>query len=143
MEDPYRVPVADQSFDVVMLLFVLHHVADREGQRRLFGECSRIARRAILVMEDTPEGRLERAVNTAWDYVLNFYLGVATPFTFRTTQEWKAEFERDGFVASSVERYRPVWPTLKTYHHTLFVLSRAGSPADIAALPQRRVRTGR
>jgi ubiquinone/menaquinone biosynthesis C-methylase UbiE len=130
LDDPYRVPVPDGSFDVVLLLFVLHHVGDAEGQRRVFDEGCRIARRAVLVMEDTPEGRFERAVNTVWDFVLNAYLGVATPFTFRTTAQWLREFERNGMVASHVERYRPMWPTLKTYHHTFFVLEKRAPGAS-------------
>jgi hypothetical protein len=31
-------------------------------------------------------------------------------------------FLEHGLVAVHVESYRPTWPTLGTYHHTLFVL---------------------
>ncbi|MGH2767467.1 MAG: class I SAM-dependent methyltransferase [Actinomycetota bacterium] len=122
IDDPYCVPLPDRSFDTVLLLFVLHHVPDTGGQRKLLEECRRLARRRVLIMEDTPATKLERLINTGWDWVLNFYLGVPTPFTFRTTGEWIEEFRSCGFETLRHERYRPIWPTLKTYHHTFFVL---------------------
>src|ERR671937_2750979 len=54
LEEPFSVPVRDGSFDVVMLLFVLHHVERWEDQERLLDEAVRIALRRIVIMEDTP-----------------------------------------------------------------------------------------
>jgi hypothetical protein len=39
-------------------------------------------------------------------------------------EEWIAVFEEQDLEAVHVESYRPKWPTLMTYHHTLFVLER-------------------
>lgn len=122
--EPLRVPVADGSHDVVLLMFVFHHMARYEDQERLLREARRIARRRIVVTEDTPGSRFERGINAAWDRLLNVRHGVPTPCTFRSTQEWTAVFEANDLSIVHVERYRPIWPTLGTYHHTLFVLDR-------------------
>ena len=124
LRDPFHVPVPDRSFDVAMLLFVFHHVESFEDQERLLDEALRVTRRRLLVMEDTPGSRVDRAFNMAWDWVLNLRHGVPTPFTFRGVEDWVDLFkERDLSIAHS-ETYRPLWPSLKTYPHSLFVLDR-------------------
>ncbi len=123
-DEPLRVPVADGSFDVVMLLFVFHHMHRHEEQIRLFDEACRIARRRLVIMEDTPRSRLDRALNTAWDWALNWRHGVPTPFTFRSPDGWQAVFKEHDLSIVHTETYRPLWPSLKTYPHSLFVLDR-------------------
>ena len=123
MEDPYRVPAPDGSFDVVLLLFALHHNV-YEAQGKVLGEATRLARRRLVVMEDTPRGPVDRAFNVAWDRVLNLRHRVPTPCAFREVGEWVGIFEEHGLLVRHVETYRPAWPTLWTYHHSLFVLDR-------------------
>ena len=124
VHDPFSVPVEDGSFDAVMLLFVLHHVAAYEDQDRVLDEAIRIARTRVIVLEDTPRTRLDLAFNRGWDWLLNLRHGVPTPFTFRGVDEWTKAFKERGLSIVSVETYRPRWPTLMTYPHTLFVLDR-------------------
>jgi SAM-dependent methyltransferase len=123
-EDPSRVPVADSSFDAVMLLFVMHHVARYEDQDRLLDEALRIARTRLIVLEDTPRTRLDRAFNTGWDLLLNLRHGVPTPFAFRGVDEWTRAFKERDLSIVHVDTYRAKWPTLMTYPHSLFVLDR-------------------
>jgi hypothetical protein len=60
--------------------------------------------------------------NSVWDKALNLRHGVPTPLTFRSIDEWTAEFMEHGLRIVGVESYRPFWPTLGTYHHTMFAL---------------------
>ena len=122
--DPLSVPVEDGSFDVVMLLFVFHHVDRWEDQERLLDEAVRIAKHRIVIMEDTPETRSDLVFNKAWDWILNRRHRVPCPFTFRRADEWTDLFKRRDLSIAHAETYRPLWPTLKTYPHTLFVLDR-------------------
>ncbi len=123
MDDPYHVPADDRSFDVVMLLFALHH-NPHEAQGKVLAEAARLARRLVIVMEDTPASRLDLVFNVAWDKVLNLRHAVPTPFAFRSVDEWREVFDELELAVRHVETYRPKWPTLMTYHHTLFVLGR-------------------
>lgn len=47
--DGRRLPFADNSFDVAYLAFVLHHTLN---PRQVIGECLRVARRSVIVLED-------------------------------------------------------------------------------------------
>ncbi len=126
LDDPLALPFADRSFDAVMMLFVLHHIERWDDQEALVREAARVARRRLLIIEDTPTSRLDRVMNVAWDWLLNLRHGVPKPFTFRTVEGWTEVFRRSGLRVLDTETYRARWPTLMTYHHTLFVLE----PAD-------------
>jgi len=123
MEDPFGVPAPDRSFDVVLLAFALHH-NPYEAQGKVLGEAARLFRRRLIVIEDTPFHAADRVANVLWDKVLNLRHGVPTPLTFRGVDEWMSTFPEHGLQAVHVESYRPLWPTLGTYHHTLFALER-------------------
>jgi ubiquinone/menaquinone biosynthesis C-methylase UbiE len=122
MDDPFVVPVDDASFDAVMMLFVLHHIEEWEDQERLVREAMRVSRGRLLILEDTPTSLVDRTFNVAWDWLLNLRHGVPTPFTFRTVDGWRQVFRGLELEERHAETYRARWPTLMTYHHTLFVL---------------------
>ena len=123
LDDPFHVPAEDGTFDVVLLLFVLHH-NPYEAQGKILDEAIRLSSRRVILIEDTPMSRLEWVCNSAWDKVLNIRHGVPTPLAFRRVEEWLSTFMEHGLQVTDVDSYRPMWPTLKTYHHTLFVLER-------------------
>ena len=122
MTDPLAIPAAEGAFDAVVMLFVLHHIERWEDQERLLMEASRVAGRRVILIEDTPTSRVDLALNVAWDWALNLRHGVPKPFTFRTVEGWHRAFGRAGLRVDHLETYRARWPTLLTYHHTLFVL---------------------
>lgn len=124
LEDPLRLPFDDGAFDAVLMLFVLHHVPAWEDQERLVAEAARTARRRVVLIEDTPLSRADRLFNVGWDWILNLRHGVPKPFTFRTVEGWRSVFARAGLAERHRATYRPLWPTLATYRHTLFVLDR-------------------
>lgn len=86
-------PVANNSFDAVLLCYVLHHAQDASV---VIGEVRRALRpggRAI-VYEDIPQTWMDRAVcwlhNRQWR-------SRTGPCTFRRPVEWRALFESFGF----------------------------------------------
>lgn len=135
MTDPFTVPAPDRSFDAVLLLFALHH-NPWEAQPKVLAEATRLFDRRLIVIEDTPFNAVDRTANVFWDKVLNLRHGVPTPFTFRGVDEWLAVFDEHDLVATHVESYRPRWPTLGMYHHTLFVLERCAGGATGRPAPE-------
>src|SRR5687767_878716 len=63
MDDPLNVPAEDGAFDTVIMLFVLHHMDLWEDQEHLVAEAARVARRRLLLIEDTPTSRVDRWFN--------------------------------------------------------------------------------
>ena len=123
MQDPFHVPAEDGAFDAVLLLFALHH-NPYEAQSKVLAEAVRLADRRLIVIEDTPTTRVEHVCNVFWDKVLNLRHRVPTPCAFRSVDEWEPVFMEHGLGITYTETYRPKWPTLMTYHHTVFVLDR-------------------
>jgi SAM-dependent methyltransferase len=121
-DDPFAVPVADRSFDVVLMLFVFHHVERFADQPRLLDEAIRIARRRVVIMEDTPENRLDLMFNKAWDWTLNRRHGVPCPFTFRSPDGWLRLFKTRNVAIVHTNTYRPTFPTFWMYPQSVFVL---------------------
>lgn len=122
MKDPRAIPLPPRSHETVMMLFVLHHIPRWSDQELLIREAARVASRRVIVIEDTPLGRIDRAFNVFWDWLLNLRHGVPKPFTFRDVAGWEPVFAAAGLGSVHTETYRARWPTLGTYHHTLFVL---------------------
>lgn len=75
-------PFPDQSFDVGLLLFVLHHAEDPE---HLLREAMRVCRR-IVAFEDTLETPRDRRAFRRVHWILDRFLGVEYP-----RHEWPAE----------------------------------------------------
>lgn len=121
LDDPFHVSAPDGAYDAVLLLFALHH-NPYEAQGKVLAEAARLTRRRLIVIEDTPFNRVDLAFNVFWDKTLNLRHGVPTPLAFRRVKEWLAMFMENDLKTVHVESYRPKWPTLMTYHHTLFVL---------------------
>ncbi|MFL5331424.1 MAG: class I SAM-dependent methyltransferase [Gemmataceae bacterium] len=57
--DGLRLPFPDRSFDVVLLIFVLHHTTD---PRAVLAEAQRVSRRHVIAFEDVNERRWDRWV---------------------------------------------------------------------------------
>jgi ubiquinone/menaquinone biosynthesis C-methylase UbiE len=122
MPSPTVLPSEDHAYDAVMMLFMLHHMATFEQQEQILREALRVARKRLVILEDTAVGRIEWLANRAFDYVLNAPHGVPTPFTFRSTNAWHKALERIGFHVWHIQTFRGTWqPTLKTYRQTLLV----------------------
>jgi ubiquinone/menaquinone biosynthesis C-methylase UbiE len=122
--DPMRLPADDRSFDAVLVMFVLHHLDAWEDQERLLAEAARVARRRVIVVEDTPRSAWDRAMNRLFDWVLNVRHGIPTPFTFRSAEAWSELFRARGLAVAGFDTFRSGWPTFGLYRQSVFVLER-------------------
>jgi len=117
-----RIPAPDKSFDVVLLMFVLHHLDTADLQEHLVREAARVARKRVIVVEDTPASSWDWGMNTMMDWLLNVRFGIPTPFTFRSTRNWCETFSKNRIGLAAKETFRSVWPTFGLYRQSLFVL---------------------
>ncbi|MDP3919662.1 MAG: class I SAM-dependent methyltransferase [Candidatus Omnitrophota bacterium] len=93
MYDGDRIPFPDHSFDVSLLITVLHHIPDIEHVIR---EAHRVTRKRLIVVEDIYHHALGRFW-TEWRdriYNLEFF---GHPCNFKKADEWVNFFRTHGF----------------------------------------------
>lgn len=104
IDKKYHIPVPNESFDIVMLNDVLHHVK-KNDQKKLICETIRIAKRVLVFeFEPTISGKI-------FDIVLNFlhYNGLDTPLSFRKIPEWENLFNKLSVEFKIVKIKKPFW----------------------------------
>jgi SAM-dependent methyltransferase len=91
--DGARFPVPDQSFDAVLLCYVLHHAQDL---RAVLGEVRRVLRAGglVVVYEDIPRAQWDRFI--CWTHDLKWRARTG-PCVFRHAADWRALFGSFGF----------------------------------------------
>jgi ubiquinone/menaquinone biosynthesis C-methylase UbiE len=92
-----RIPFSDGSFDVSLLITVLHHVNSPE---KVLAEAKRVTRRWVIVVEDLYRhgaGRIWTILRDSF-YTLEF---VGHPRQFRKKEEWSQCFRSLGFRVDS------------------------------------------
>jgi SAM-dependent methyltransferase len=93
--DGETLPFAADSFDVVLLVDVLHHSEDPIG---LLSEVTRIARGTILVKDHICERALDRYILEFMDRVGNARHGVPLLSNYWSRQQWSEAFAKLGLV---------------------------------------------
>lgn len=123
--DGSRLPFRDGAFDVAFLVFVLHH-ADEPGE--LLREASRVARQAVVVIEDTPQTGIEERWGRM--HIHSFAARHDIPWhgRVRRDEEWRQVFQFSGMPLLHSERLGR-FERLPPVSRTAFVLE----PAAVAA----------
>lgn len=91
--DGKKIPFPDQSFDVTLLVTMLHHVPDPQT---LFAEVRRVTRGKVVVVEDLYRHAAGRFWTICRDRLLNVEFA-AHPHQFRKDGEWREFFRSAGF----------------------------------------------
>jgi SAM-dependent methyltransferase len=87
--DGRNIPYADNSFDVVRFVDVLHHTED---PTILLREAARCARQAIIIKDHTRNGLFADATLRFMDWVGNARHGVVLPYNYWPKQRWLEAF---------------------------------------------------
>lgn len=130
--DGARFPAPDNSFDAVLLCYVLHHAQD---VRAVLNEMHRVLRDGGLavIYEDIPGSWWDKGVcwfhNQQW-------CGRTGPCTFRLESEWRALFESFGFEIVS-ERPLSHWRNLTHPVGRRFFVLKVRLSSSIDFIPAR------
>jgi SAM-dependent methyltransferase len=79
--DGKHLPFPDDSFDIVLLIFVLHHAEDVQA---VLAEARRVSRRAVLVLEDVCSNVWDRLMFRGFHHWLAWSEKISYPF-----REWR------------------------------------------------------
>ena len=91
--DGDRLPFADDSFDFVTIVDVLHHTDD---PAKVLREAQRVARFGIVLKDHLRQGLMAGPVLRAMDWVGNRGHDVLLPYNYLSRSEWNAAFETAG-----------------------------------------------
>ncbi len=105
--DGEQIPHPDDSFDVVMMIDVLHHSDDPE---LLLGEASRVARRFLLIKDHTLKGFLARPTLRFMDWIGNSQYGVRLPYNYWREDRWMTAIEKLGLSVDTWRNRLPLYP---------------------------------
>lgn len=126
--DGRTIPFADRSFDVAMLVDVLHHTDDPTA---LLAETARVAGQCVLIKDHLLGGWLSGLTLRFMDRVGNRRYGVALPYNYLRAAQWDEAFHTLGLT---VEQWKPrlglyCWPACLAFDRSLHFVARLAVPA--------------
>jgi len=92
--DGATIPFPSASFDVAMMIDVLHHTSE---PRILLREAGRVAS-ALVIKDHFREGPFAKTTLRVMDWVGNASHGVALPYNYWSKSEWQNAFYEIGMV---------------------------------------------
>ena len=120
--DGRHLPFADGSFDVAMLIDVLHHTADPTVILR---EATRVARLGVVIKDHLLCGRCADLTLRMMDRLGNLQHGVPLPFTYWTRKHWLRAFWEHGLRVERWEERLSLypWPASLLFDRSLHFLA--------------------
>lgn len=110
-----EIPFGNNSFDVALLLTVLHHVQDQET---LILEAKRVAKKVIII-EDVYDNFFQKHFTFFTDSLINWEFS-DHPHNNKTDQEWRDLFSDIGFNFDNIQ-FRKI---LIFFKQTIYLLSK-------------------
>lgn len=105
--DGHHLPFADQQYDAVLFVDVLHHTEDLT---ELLREAHRVGRTAVIVKDHDARGLLAYPTLRWMDQVGNTRFGVALPHNYLSWPEWLRTFSQVGLTVEIVVRRLRIYP---------------------------------
>lgn len=113
--DGKKIPFKNDSFDVVLVLAVLHHTPDPE---KLLKEVGRVAEKIVL-LEDVYDGWFGKYITFFFDSLFNLeFFGY--PHSNKSDKEWKECFKKLGFSLVGEDKKR----SMVFFKHGIYFLER-------------------
>jgi SAM-dependent methyltransferase len=105
--DGDTLPFGERSFDVAMLVDVLHHTSDVSV---LLREAARVSRQIVLLKDHLCENGFDHATLRFMDWVGNRPHGVTLAYNYQSRAQWDAHFAAAGLRAARREANLPLYP---------------------------------
>jgi len=83
--DGKTIPFADNSFDSVFFIDVLHHTKDIE---QILKEAFRVSKKSVIIKDHYCENHFERSILKLFDFIGNLRPEVPIPYNFKSSNEW-------------------------------------------------------
>jgi len=127
--DGARLPCPDKSWDVVMMIDVLHHTDD---PRILLAEACRVARIGVIIKDHNCRTGVDRKILKFMDWVSNRSHNVRLTYNYWPLEKWETEWKEMGLniveIRTRLKLY-PFWarPFFESNLHFAAMLTRSKS----------------
>jgi SAM-dependent methyltransferase len=120
--DGAKLPFGANSFDVAMMVDVLHHALQQDA---LLREMARVARRCVVIKDHFATGILARPTLRLMDWVGNCRHAVALPYSYWSPERWDRGFANAGLrVVEERERLGLYpWPASLLFERRLHFIA--------------------
>lgn len=105
--DGQTIPYKDKSFDVTMLIDVLHHTSDPALVLR---EAVRVTREAVLIKDHTLTGFMAASTLRFMDWIGNAPHGVTLPYNYWSQEKWFQTFTNLGLSVTVWKNHLKLYP---------------------------------
>ena len=105
--DGNTLPFDERSFDVAMLVDVLHHTSDVSV---LLREAARVSRQTVLLKDHLSENEFDHTTLRFMDWVGNRPHGVTLTYNYQSHAQWNDHFAAAGLQLASFETNVPLYP---------------------------------
>jgi SAM-dependent methyltransferase len=105
--DGAALPFDAASFDVVLMVDVLHHASQQDA---LLRETARVAGQRVVIKDHFLSGVLANPTLRFMDWVGNFRHGVALPYRYWTPDRWQRGFESAGLRLVAQREHLGLYP---------------------------------
>ena len=123
-------PFADNSFDYVTIVDVLHHTTDPVV---MLAESRRVARKGVVIKDHLREGFGAGATLRVMDWVGNRGHDVVLPYNYLTRAEWDEAFRRAGLRVAEWRDELGLypWPARTIFERRLHFVALAASDTRV------------
>ena len=115
--DGKKIPFKANSFDTIMVCYVLHHAND---PIKLLKECIRVSGKRIIIFEDNADSPLTKIL----DVLFNKLHGVETPLPYKRFNDWVKEFKKLNLKIIKIKRGVEKQWFYPGVEHFMFVLDK-------------------
>ncbi len=133
--DGVKMPLADRSYDCVIVADVLHHEEDPD---RLLRECARVSRRLVIIKDHSVAGPLAQQRISFIDWAANAPYGVKCLYRYNTPAGWAGVRSRLGLglveERLAMDLYPPGFNALFGRRLQYFAVLSVPAPAQHAAI---------
>jgi SAM-dependent methyltransferase len=105
--DGLHIPFPNATFDVCMLVDVLHHTSNI---RKLLAEASRVSRRFLLIKDHLSESPLDFYTLKFMDWIGNRPHGVVLPNNYQSRSQWDTYFAGAQLSLKAWQDQVPLYP---------------------------------
>ena len=105
--DGTHIPFPDASFELCMLVDVLHHT---NQIAEVLGEAARVSGRFVLIKDHLCESSLDFHTLKFMDWIGNRPHGVALPNNYQNRKQWDAHFDSAGLRLKNWQGHVPLYP---------------------------------